>query len=211
MPRFSRREGQGRGAPPREFSSSETRGEPSPVRSVAVDVQTKANMASPDITPTPNFVTEKMEFQAKLQEIDRELGLEHGEINESLELLINGDSQIKIQMPKAGVSNVDNKWAGVEIGEPMGESINRSKMDLGGPQRPNKKLSGSTWKRLARNTNGPTPIASESNPPKQKRGQCVLIEEEAVRCLKKNKVHGVSSINGDEISAEVAMQPRRKP
>ena len=211
LPRFSRREGQGRGAPPREFSSSETRGEPLPVRSSAVAVQTKTNMASPEITPTPKLVTEKMDFQAKLQEIDRELGLEYGEINESLELLIQGDSQINFQMSKAGVLNVDNKQVGLVNDEPMGEPINRPKVDLGGPQRPNKKLPSSTWKRIARNTNGPTPIAPESSPPKQKRGQSVLIEEEVVRCLKKNKVHGDSSINDDEISAEVAMQPHQKP
>jgi hypothetical protein len=212
LPRFSRCEGPGRGAPPREFSSSETRGEPSPVRSSEVVVQNKTNMASPEITPSPKLVTEKMDFQAKLQEIDRELGLKHGEINESLELLLHGDSQINFQMPKAGVLNVENKRARMENDEPMGEPINRPKVDLCGPQRPNKKLTGSTWKRIVHNANGPTPIAPESSPPKQKRGQNVLIEEEAVCRLKKNKVHGdSSSINEVEISAEVAMQPRRKP
>ncbi len=167
-------------------------------------------MASPEITPAPKLVTEKMDFQAKLQEIDRELGLEHGEINESLELLLHGDSQINFQMPKAGVLNVENKRAGLVNDEPMGEPVIRPTVDQSGLQRPTKKLPGSTWKRLARKTIGPTSIASESSPPKQKRGQCVLIEEEVVRCLKKNKVHGVSSINDDEISAEVALQPRRK-
>ncbi|GMY09392.1 hypothetical protein FCV25MIE_04631 [Fagus crenata] len=212
LPRFSRREGPGCGAPPREFSSSETRGEPAPVRSLEVAVQNKTKMASPEITPSLKLVTEKMDFQAKLKEIDRELGLEHGEINESLELLLQGDSQISFRMPKAGVLNAENKWASLENDEPMGEPSNRPKVDLCGSQMPNKKLTGSTWKRIVCNTNGPSPIASEPSPPKQKRGQNVLIEEEAIRRLKKNKVHGdSSSINEVEISAEVAMQPCQKP
>ncbi|GMY37065.1 hypothetical protein FCV25MIE_32307 [Fagus crenata] len=166
LPRFSRREGSGRGAPPREFSSSETNGEPSPVRSSEVAVQNKTNMAIPEITPSLKIVTEKMDFQAKLQEIDHELGLEHGEINESLELLLHGDLQINFQMPKARVLNVENKRAGLENDKPMGEQINRPKVDLCGPQRPNRKLTESTWKRTVRNTNGPSPIAPESSPPK---------------------------------------------
>ncbi|GMY23041.1 hypothetical protein FCV25MIE_18282 [Fagus crenata] len=165
----------------------ETRGEPPPVRSSEGAVQTKTNMASPKVTPAPKLVTEKMDFQAKLQEIDRELGLEHGEINESLELLLHGDSQINFQMPKAGVLNVENKRAGLANDEPMGEPINRPKVDLGGPQRAHKKLTGSTWKRIVRNNNGPTPIAPESSPPKQKRGQNVLIEDEAINTLSKEE------------------------
>ena len=80
LPRFSRREGLGRGAPSRDFSSSETRRETSLVRNFEVAVQDKTNMEISELMHSPKIVTEKMNFQAKLQEIDRELGLEHGEI-----------------------------------------------------------------------------------------------------------------------------------
>ena len=43
-------------------------------------VQDKTNMEISELMHSPKIVTEKMNFQAKLQEIDRELGLEHGEI-----------------------------------------------------------------------------------------------------------------------------------
>ena len=129
-----------------------------------------------------------------------------------MELLLQGDSQINFQIPKAGVSNSDNKWAGLEKGEPTGEQTNRPKVNLCGPQGPNRQLTKRTWKRFACNTNGPLSMAPQSCPPKQKRSQHVLLEEKVERSLKKNKAYeDSSSINEVEISAEVAMQPRRKP
>ncbi|GMY20877.1 hypothetical protein FCV25MIE_16118 [Fagus crenata] len=92
LPCFSRREGSGRGVPPREFSSLEPRRERSPVRSSRVAVHDKSNMATPEFTPSAMKEKEEINFQAKLKEIDRELGLDHGEINESLEILLQGDS-----------------------------------------------------------------------------------------------------------------------
>ena len=92
FPRFSHREGLGRGASSRDFSSSEPRREMLPVRSSGVAVHDKPNMENPKITPSTMRVKEKINFQAELKEINRELRLDHGEINESLEILLQGDS-----------------------------------------------------------------------------------------------------------------------
>uniref|UniRef100_A0A2N9EX83 Reverse transcriptase domain-containing protein n=1 Tax=Fagus sylvatica TaxID=28930 RepID=A0A2N9EX83_FAGSY len=203
IPRFLRREGSGHGAHARDFSFPEKRREESPVRCSEVAVQDKINMENPEISPSPKTVTEKVDFQAKLQEIDRELGLDHGELNESLELLMQGDSQFKFPTPQAGVLNFADTRAGLAKGEPTGENIKKPIVDLCGPQGSNRKLTGSTWKRITRITNGPLNMAIQSGSPKQKRSQNVLLEEEVVRSLKKKKASGDSSaINEVEISAE---------
>ena len=88
LPCFSRREGSGRGVSSQDFSSSEPRREMSPVRSSGVAIHDKFNMENSEITPPAMKEKEKINFQAKLKEIDRELGLDHWEINESLEILL---------------------------------------------------------------------------------------------------------------------------
>ncbi|GMY39131.1 hypothetical protein FCV25MIE_34375 [Fagus crenata] len=207
LPRFSRREGLGRGFPPREFSSSEPRRERSPVRSSGVAVHAKSNMATPEFTPSAMKEKEEINFQAKLKEIDHELGLDHGELNESLEILLQGASQSNFQIPEAGLIRNEDNSVGLVPGEPNGPHVDHS-----GPQGPNKKSLGSTWKRLVRKTNGPQTMAQQSILPKQKRSQNIFLEEEVVRDLKKSKVQGSSSGNNeDQISAEVALQPCRTP
>ncbi len=104
-----------------------------------------------------------------------------------------------------GIIRYEDNRVGLETGEPNGPNV-----DPSGPQGPNRKSLGSTWKRIVHKTNGPLTMAQQSILPKQKRSQNVFLEEEVVRGLKKSKVHGVSfSINEDQISAEVATQPCR--
>ena len=170
-------------------------------------VHDKSNMATPEFTPSAMKEKEEINFQAKLKEIDRELGLDHGEINESLEILLQGDSQSNFQIPEAGLIRYEDNRVGLVPGEPNGPHVDQS-----GPQGPNKKSLGSTWKRLVRKTNGPLTMAQQSILPKQKRSQNIFLEEEVVRGLKKSRVQGSSSSNNeDQISAEVAMQPRWTP
>jgi hypothetical protein len=86
LPKFPRRDG------PRVYSFPETRGTSTPAEKLEVEVQTKTNKETPTVTPFPlEIVSEKVDFKAQLKEIDRELGLEHGDINEQLEVLIQED------------------------------------------------------------------------------------------------------------------------
>ncbi|GMY12377.1 hypothetical protein FCV25MIE_07616 [Fagus crenata] len=74
FPRFSHREGLGRGASSRDFSSSEPRREMLPVRSSGVAVHDKPNMENLEITPSAMRV-------GIIRYEDNRVGLETGEPN----------------------------------------------------------------------------------------------------------------------------------
>jgi hypothetical protein len=212
LPHFSRRDWSSRGEPTRDSSSSETRGETTPVLNSGKFGPDKLSKVIPEITPSPKLVTETLDFQARLKEIDRELGLNHGENNESVELLLQGDSLPKFQMTKAGVSWAETNRIGLEMEEPTGPQDNGPIVDLGGPKRPIRKNTGNKWKRIIRNTMEQYCMAQQTPLSQQKRNQTTLPEEDLVRSLKKTKADGHSANTSEvQISAEVAMQPRRTP
>ena len=209
LPRFQHRETP-EWETPRAFSSSERRGETAPVGKAGTDAQNKAIKETPKVTPPPRMVMENLDFQVKLKEIDRELGLEHGEINESLEILLQGDPYFKFQIPKAGELSHENSNAGLETCESNGPQSFGHIVDSSGPQRQKKKPSGSTWKKVTRNVMGPTSSTHQPFLAQQKRSQAALLEEESVRSFRKTKAGEEASITSEvQISAEVAMQPRR--
>jgi hypothetical protein len=144
-----------------------------------VDAQNKTNKETPNITPS-RMVTENLDFQAKLKEIDRELGLEHGEINESLEILLQGDPYFKFQIPKAGELSHENSNAGLETCEANGPQSFGHIVDSSGPQRPTKKANVSTWKRVSRNVMGPT--SSTHQPILAQRREVRLLYLKRSRC-----------------------------
>ena len=197
LPRLSRRDWSSKGAPTRDSSSSKTRGETTPVLNSGKVGQDNLSKVILEITPSPKLVTETLDFQARLKEIDRELGLEHGEINESVELLLQGDSQLKFQMTKAGVLRAETNRIGLEVEDPIGPQDNGPIVDLCGPKRPTRKNTGSKWKRITRNTMESVCMAQQSPLPQHKRNQITLPEEELVRSLKKTKADGHSATTNE--------------
>ena len=212
LPRFPRREWSGRGAPSRDFSSSEDKGDKMPAQSSGVAVQNNPKMDKPKITNNPNVVTETIDFQEKLKEIDRELGLEHGEINENMELLMQSDSLAKFQIHKEGEPCSECNKAGLVEGELIGPQLHGPVVEMNGHQKLGRKPTGSTWKRIVRPNMEAFDEAQQTGKTQQKRSQNALPEEEIVRNVKKTKAVGYpSNTSMVEISVEVAMQPRWTP
>ncbi|GMY22610.1 hypothetical protein FCV25MIE_17851 [Fagus crenata] len=212
LPQFPCREWSGRVAPSRDYSSSEDKGYTTPAQSSGVAAQNTPNMDKPKITPYPNVVTEPFDFQAKLKEIDRELGLENGEINETMELLMQSDSQAKFQNHKAGDPCGERNKVRLVEDEPIRPQFHGPVVDPCGHQKSARKPTGSTWKRIACPNMEAFDMAQQTCKTQQKRSQNALPEEEIVRSVKKTKAVGnPSNTSMVEILAEVAMQPRRTP
>jgi hypothetical protein len=117
-------------------------------------------------------------------------------------------------MSKAGELSYEANRAGVEESEHFGPQGSGPIKDSEWAQKANKRSSGGTWKELGLHGSVMGPMSTTDQPslPLQKRNQTAMLEEEVLRSFKKTKAVGDStSTNEVQISAEVAMQPRRTP
>uniref|UniRef100_A0A2N9GRS7 Uncharacterized protein n=1 Tax=Fagus sylvatica TaxID=28930 RepID=A0A2N9GRS7_FAGSY len=159
-------------------------------------------------TASSKLETSKLTFSDHLREIDRALGLESGELLDTLEL---PNEDVSFQNSIGGVGKMDSDMA-----VPTSTFLFRPN-SIGPRLDPtfvvpakSKKPSEGTWKRLTR---GPLGFKDHDPYPQQlKRAQADLLALEPAKSFKKFKNTGdVSLSNAMKISAAVVEQPRRTP
>uniref|UniRef100_A0A2N9F8U8 Uncharacterized protein n=1 Tax=Fagus sylvatica TaxID=28930 RepID=A0A2N9F8U8_FAGSY len=159
-------------------------------------------------TASSKLETSKLTFSDHLREIDHALGLEPGELLDTLEL---PNEDVSFQNSIGGVGKMDSDMA-----VPTSTFLFRPN-SIGPRLDPtfvvpakSKKPSEGTWKRLTR---GPLGFKDHDPYPQQlKRAQADLLALEPAKSFKKFKNTGdVSLSNAMKISAAVVEQPRRTP